>query len=189
MSETFTDPQTIIDFWREAGPDRWFFADADFDSLIRQRFLDIYERAALGELDSWTEEPNGALALVLLLDQFPRNMFRGHRRMYQTDAKALHLAREALARGDHLAVGDDVNQFLVLPLMHAEDLAMQDACVALMEEVDPDNLSFAHEHRETVRRFGRFPHRNVILGRPSSEEELEFLKATQGTDTAHSTKS
>jgi uncharacterized protein (DUF924 family) len=189
MSDTFTDPQTIIDFWREAGPDRWFTADPDFDALVRNRFLDLYERAALGELDSWTEEPNGALALVILLDQFPRNMFRGHARMYATDAKALQLAQEALARGDHWRVGDDINQFFVMPLMHAEDLAEQDACVVLMEEVDPANLSFAHEHRDTIRRFGRFPHRNVILGRPPRDDESLFLADGDPAKEAHSTNS
>lgn len=189
MSDTFTDPQTIIDFWREAGPDRWFTADPEFDSRIRQRFLDLYERAALGELDSWTEEPNGALALVMLLDQFPRNMFRGHARMYATDPKALQLAQEALARGDHWRVGDDINQFFVMPLMHAEDLAEQDACVALMTEVDPQSLSFALEHRETIQRFGRFPHRNAILGRPSREDEVRFLADGAAAEEVHSTNS
>jgi uncharacterized protein (DUF924 family) len=189
MSDTFTDPQTIIDFWREAGRDRWFTPDPDFDSLVRQRFLDLYERAALGELDAWTEEPNGALALVILLDQFPRNMFRGLARMYATDAKALQLAHEALARGDHWRVGDDINQFFVMPLMHAEDLAEQEACVALMAEVDPENLSFALEHRDTVSRFGRFPHRNRILGRTTRDDEAAFLADQGEPAAAHSTNS
>ena len=189
MSDTYTDPQTIIDFWREAGPDRWFTANPAFDRLIRRRFLDIYERAALGELDVWTEEPTGTLALVILLDQFPRNMFRGHSRMYATDAKALRIARKALSRGDHLTVGDDINQFLAMPLMHAEDNEAQEACVAWMVDIDPDNLSFAHEHRDTIQRFGRFPHRNEILGRDSTEAERKFLAAGPDSDAVNSTKS
>ena len=169
------DPQTIVDFWRDAGPDHWFEKDADFDAEIVQRFHDIYERAALGELDGWAEDPTGALALVILLDQFPRNMFRGDPRMYATDAKARTIAKEALARGDHLTVGDDVNQFFPMALMHSEDLGDQEACVAWMEEIGPDNVSFAVEHRDIVERFGRFPHRNAILDRPSTAEETAYL--------------
>lgn len=108
MSETILDPQVIVDFWREAGPEKWFEKDEAFDETIRQRFGDLYERAALGDLDSWADEPNGALALILLLDQFPRNMFRGSPRMYATDAKAAEIARASLDAGDAEHLPDDV---------------------------------------------------------------------------------
>ncbi|WP_102960878.1 DUF924 family protein [Mangrovicella endophytica] len=175
MSRYSLDPQVIVDFWRELGADRWFVKDPELDETIRQRFGDVYEQAAQGLLDHWQETPTGALALVILLDQFPRNMFRGTPQAFATDAKALAIAHMALERGDQHAVGEDVNQFLALPLMHSEQLSDQEACVEWMGQIGEANLPFAEEHRDIIRRFGRFPHRNVILGRPSSETELTFL--------------
>ncbi|MBB3999356.1 DUF924 family protein [Aureimonas pseudogalii] len=177
MSDYSTDPQTIVDFWRDLGPEGWFVKDEALDDTIRQRFGDLHERAALGEFDAWAQDPNGSLALVLLLDQFPRNMFRGETRAFATDAAALSIAKAALARGDHYHVGEDVNQFFAMPLMHSEDLEDQEACVRWMEEIGEENVSFAVEHRDIVQRFGRFPHRNAILGRTSSAEETAFLDA------------
>lgn len=176
MSDYSIDPQTIVDFWRDLGPERWFARDDELDATIAQRFGDVYERAAAGELDGWAEEPNGALALVLILDQFPRNMFRGTPRAFETDAKALQLAKAALARGDHYHVGEDVNQFFALPLMHSENLEDQEACVRWMGEIGEENVPYAEEHRDIVARFGRFPHRNTILGRATTSEEQAFLK-------------
>ncbi|WP_062017731.1 DUF924 family protein [Aureimonas sp. AU4] len=182
MSDTFIDsdysidPQSVVDFWREIGPEGWFRKDPELDRTITSRFGDLYERAARGHLDSWADEPNGALALVILLDQFPRNMFRGTPRAFETDEKALKLARAALARGDHYHVGEDVNQFLAMPLMHSEKLADQEDCVRWMGEIGEENVPFAIEHRDIVQRFGRFPHRNAVLGRESSSEELRFLE-------------
>ena len=175
MSDYSIDPQTIVDFWRDLGPERWFTRYDELDATIAQRFGDVYERAALGELDHWAEEPNGALALVLLLDQFPRNMFRGTPRAFATDDKALALAKAALARGDHYHVGEDINQFLAMPLMHSEDLGDQEACVRWMQEIGEENVPFAEEHRDIVARFGRFPHRNPILGRTTTPEEQAYL--------------
>ncbi|WP_062227157.1 DUF924 family protein [Aureimonas frigidaquae] len=176
MSETILDPQEIVDFWRDAGPQKWFEKDGAFDETIRQRFGDVYERAALGDLDVWAEEPIGALALVLLFDQFPRNMFRDTPRMYATDARARDIALAALERGDAEHLPEDVNQFLVLPLMHSEALADQDACVAWMERIGTqENQDFARHHREIVASFGRFPHRNAILDRESTAEERRFI--------------
>ena len=177
MSDYSIDPQTIVDFWRDLGPERWFARDDELDATIAQRFGDVYERAATGELDGWAEEPNGALALVLILDQFPRNMFRGTPRAFETDAKALQLAKAALARGDHYHVGEDVNQFFALPLMHSEVLADQEDCVRWMQEIGPENVPYAEEHRDIIARFGRFPHRNAILGRETTAEEQAFLAA------------
>ncbi|MBC8129842.1 MAG: DUF924 domain-containing protein [Rhizobiaceae bacterium] len=175
MSNYAIDPQTIVDFWREAGTERWFEKDEAFDEEVKRRFEDIYERAAGGELDEWIEEPTGALALVILLDQFPRNMFRGDAKTFSTDARALAIARIALERGDAHTVGEDINQFLAMPLMHSENLADQVACVEWMGEIGPENVSFAEEHRDIVRRFGRFPHRNAVLGRETTAEERAFL--------------
>lgn len=176
MSSASIDPQTIVEFWREAGPDRWFGKDAEFDDTIRRRFGDVYEQAVRGELDAWRDDPTGALALVILLDQFPRNMFRNTLRAFATDEQALEIARQALARGDHHIVGEDVNQFLAMPMMHSEVLTDQEACVGWMSEIgDENNLAFAKEHRDIIARFGRFPHRNEILGRESHEAERRFL--------------
>ena len=170
------DPQTIVDFWREAGPAKWFAKDDDFDKEISARFGDIHERAARGELEAWRGDPTGALALVILLDQFPRNMFRGSPRAYATDEQALAIAREALARGDAHTIADDLNQFLAVPLMHAENLGAQEECVEWMGEIgDEDNLAYARDHRDIIARFGRFPHRNSILGRETRQEEKAFL--------------
>ena len=176
MSLYSIDPQTIVDFWREAGPERWFEKDEAFDAEIGARFGDIYEQAARGELEAWREYPTGALALVILLDQFPRNMFRDSPRAFATDEKALAIAREALARGDADTVGDDLNQFLAVPLMHAEDLEAQEECVRWMGEIgDEKNLAYAEDHRDIIARFGRYPHRNPVLGRTTTPEEQAFL--------------
>ncbi|RIX98422.1 DUF924 domain-containing protein [Aureimonas flava] len=175
MSEYSIDPQTIVDFWRDLGPERWFVKDRELDETIVHRFGDVYERAAQGEFDAWADEPNGALALVILLDQFPRNMFRGSPQAYATDAKALAIARAALARGDQWHVGEDVNQFFAMPLMHSETLDDQDECVRWMNEIGEENVPHAVEHRDIVARFGRFPHRNAVLGRDTTADERAFL--------------
>jgi uncharacterized protein (DUF924 family) len=178
MSDYTIDPQVIVDFWRDAGPERWFAKDEDFDATIRQRFGDVYEQAAAGERDAWIDEPTGALALVILLDQFPRNLFRNSPQAFATDAKALDIARTALKRRDDQVVGEDLNAFLAMPLMHSENLADQEACVAWMDEIGGEgNRKAAVEHRDIIARFGRFPHRNATLGREPTAEELEFLAA------------
>ncbi|MAU98184.1 MAG: hypothetical protein CMP81_20270 [Fulvimarina sp.] len=179
MSHSYRpDPQTIVDFWREAGPEKWFGKDDAFDETIRQRFGDLHEMAARGELDDWAEDANGALALIILLDQFPRNMFRGTPLAFATDDKAIEIARLALARGDHDTVAEDVNQFLAMPLMHSEEHADQEECVTWMRRLgDEENVAFAEEHRDIIARFGRFPHRNPILGREATQEEQAYLDA------------
>ena len=178
MNDFTTDPQTIVDFWREAGEAAWFRKDEAFDEAVRRRFGDIYERAAAGVLDGWCEEPNGALALVILLDQFPRNMFRGTPQAFATDEKAKAIGVRALARGDHENVEEDLNAFLAMPLMHSEDLADQDAGVDWMERIGNEaNRKSAREHRAIVSRFGRFPHRNAVLDRSTTADEQAFLDA------------
>ncbi|MEF2072195.1 DUF924 family protein [Consotaella aegiceratis] len=174
--DSSVDPAAVIGFWREAGPDRWFKKDEAFDRAIRERFSATYGRAAKGRLDDWAGSADGALALVILLDQFPRNMFRGDARSFATDPKALAIAKQALARGDASTVAPDLAPFLAMPLMHSEDLADQQACVDWMRRIGPNNVRYAEEHRDIIARFGRFPHRNPMLGRQTSEDERRFLE-------------
>jgi uncharacterized protein (DUF924 family) len=170
-----TSPQAVLAFWREAGPSRWFRKDPAFDNDFRDRFLTAHECAARGEFDAWAAMPDGALALCILLDQFPRNAFRGTPRMFATDRKALDIARTAIDSGFDDAVDDDLRQFFYLPLMHSESLDDQALCVDLSKSLATDNHRFAVMHRDIIRRFGRFPHRNEILGRISTPEEVKFL--------------
>jgi uncharacterized protein (DUF924 family) len=166
----------VVEFWRAAGPKAWFAKDEEFDRRFRERFAALHEQAARCELDSWMESAIGALALILLLDQYPRNSFRGSPRMYATDALGVHHAAHAVERGHDRAVDEMLQFFFYLPFGHAESLLEQERCVALNQRFGPEVLEHAVDHCEIVRRFGRFPHRNAILGRPSSEAELEFLK-------------
>jgi uncharacterized protein (DUF924 family) len=166
----------IVDFWRAAGPDKWFAADPRFDEACRRRFLATYEAAARGDLPEWELSPNGALALLLLLDQLPRNMFRGTRRAYATDPAALLAAERAIDRHFDRAVEPALRRFFFLPFTHAEELAAQERGVALNEAWgEADAVQWARHHRDIIARFGRFPHRNASLGRESTPAEQEFL--------------
>jgi uncharacterized protein (DUF924 family) len=169
-------PDEIVDFWLEAGPDKWFNKDADFDREIEDRFAAVHEAAARGALEKWQENATGAMALVILLDQFPRNMYRDTPRAFATDAKALAVAKRAIARGFDQGFELQQRRFLYMPFMHAEDAAMQQRCIDLCEAAGDENgLKHARIHAEIVNRFGRFPHRNRILGRETSPEEQRFL--------------
>jgi len=165
----------VVDFWREAGRGLWFAKDTEFDRRFRERFLDLHEAGAHGELAYWLEAADGALALVLLLDQFPRNAFRGTPRMYATDPLARVAADTAIAAGHDLAVPEELQLFFYLPLGHSEDLADQERSVALARRLGQPSLSHAEGHRDIVRRFSRFPHRNANLGRTTTPEEQQFL--------------
>ena len=166
----------IVSFWGEAGPDKWFEQDEGFDQAIRFRFLPTYEAAANGELAAWEESVEGALALILLLDQFPRNMFRGNARAFATDALARAVADRALARGFDQATEPAMRPFFYLPFMHSEALIDQDRCVPLYEALgDGEQLRYAREHRDVIQRFGRFPHRNRALDRETTPAEQAFL--------------
>ena len=165
----------VVDFWREAGAGRWFAKDSAFDRRFRDRFLSWHEAAARGELSHWRASATGALALVLLLDQFPRNAFRGTPRMYATDAMVREAAAAAIDAGHDRVAETELQIFFYLPFAHSEDLADQDRSVALVRRLGQPNLSHAESHRNIVRRFGRFPHRNPILGRPTTREEQWFL--------------
>jgi uncharacterized protein (DUF924 family) len=168
-------PSDVLAFWREAGPDRWFTKDDAFDASVRDKFLATYEAAAAGELGAWEATPEGALALVIVLDQFPRNLFRGDARCFATDPLARAAASRALKRGYDQDVAAAERGFLFLPFMHSEDIGDQERCVALYREAGDENLSHAEQHRDIIRRFGRFPHRNALLGRTTTPEEQAFL--------------
>ena len=166
----------VLDFWVAAGPERWFAKDEAFDEACRRRFLLTHEAAARGDLNEWELTPRGALALCLLLDQFPRNMFRGARRVYRTDAAAVMVADRAIERGHDKRVEPALRRFFHLPFMHSEELAEQERSVALNEALgEEDSIKWARHHRDIIARFGRFPHRNAILGRESTPEEKAFL--------------
>jgi uncharacterized protein (DUF924 family) len=171
-------PQDVLAFWRAAGPDKWFENDPAFDSEIAVKFSAVWHVAAAGALAKWEETPDGALALTIVLDQFPRNMFRGHARTYAADALARAVAGRALAHGFDARVPHDDRQFFYLPFMHSEDLADQERCVDLARRYGDDEfLKYAEQHADIIRRFGRFPHRNAVLGRATTPQEQAFLDA------------
>jgi uncharacterized protein (DUF924 family) len=166
----------IVSFWRAAGPDRWFNKNANFDEEIRQRFLETYEAAAAGQLTDWEQSAQGALALLILLDQFPRNMFRGEARAFATDPLARAVAAGAIVRGFDSQVPTEMRGFFYLPFQHSEDLADQERGIAFYKAIgDLENLKWAELHADIIRRFGRFPHRNSVLGRTTTPEEQAFL--------------
>jgi uncharacterized protein (DUF924 family) len=169
-------PAEILAFWREAGRDRWYEKDDAFDTEVRRRYLDLWRKAAAGELASWEASDDGTLALTIVLDQFPRNMFRGDAKTYSSDASARDVARRALGRGVDTRVDPSLLEFLYLPFMHSEELSDQLRCVELFRKTgDAENLGYAERHADIVRRFGRFPHRNRVLGRTSRPDETAYL--------------
>jgi uncharacterized protein (DUF924 family) len=169
-------PQDVLAFWREAGPDNWFNKNDAFDAAIRSRFLPAYEAAAAGQLGAWEDTADGALALILVLDQFPRNMFRGDKRAFAADALAREVAHRAIGRGFDAMFPPAERSFFYLPFEHSEDLADQERCISLFKAMgDADLLKWAELHADIIRRFGRFPHRNAVLGRPTTAEEKSFL--------------
>ncbi len=171
-------PAEILLFWREAGRQRWFKKDDDFDHTITSQFLPTHEAASRGELAGWESEAESALALLILLDQFPRNMFRGSARAFATDPPARALAGRALAHGFDRMTEHELRQFFYLPFMHSELLVDQDRSLQLYESYDDTNaLQYANTHRDIILKFGRFPHRNDVLGRSSTPAEEEFLKS------------
>lgn len=167
----------IVNFWRAAGPARWFAKDDGFDARVRSELLDLHFAAARRELDAWLESAPGALALLLLLDQVPRNALRGTAHMFATDPLARTFARRTVAAGLDREVAIDLRLFVYLPFEHSEDLADQDIAVELIRPLGPDYERYAVEHRDVIRRFGRFPHRNALLGRETTVEEQAFLDA------------
>jgi len=191
---TAIGPQQVLDFWfgapdsAEFGTQRkaWFVKDAEFDRRIVERFGPTIERALRGELDAWAQTPSGALARILLLDQFTRNAFRGDRRAFAGDAQALAAAIALVGSRQDESLPSVLRAFAYLPFEHAEGLAMQDEAIRLFTRLVATSpelasmLDYAHRHRLVIERFGRFPHRNTILGRRSTAEELAHI-ATPGT--------
>jgi uncharacterized protein (DUF924 family) len=166
----------VLTFWREAGPDHWYDRDEVFDAAIRTRFLSTYEAAAAGELSHWETTADGALALVIVLDQFPRNMFRNDPRAYATDPLARAVADRAIARGLDQQADTGERSFFYLPFEHSEQIADQARCIALHRALgDADSLKWAELHADIIARFGRFPHRNAVLGRATTPDEQAFL--------------
>ena len=174
--------QELVTFWfEESGPELWFASNEKFDQTIRRRFLAHYEAAARGKYDHWRSNGTGCIALCLLLDQFPRNLFRNDARAFATDKQALGIARLAVEKGLDMEEGvtREMRKFLYLPFEHSEDLEDQRLCLKLMaERLEPDgeDVKWARKHLVIIERFGRFPHRNEALGRQSTPEEREFLK-------------
>jgi uncharacterized protein (DUF924 family) len=168
----------VLAFWLAAGHERWFAHDEAFDTAIRDRFAATYKDAAAGLLSAWENSPEGALALVIVLDQFPRNMFRGTARSFTADPPARAVAERAIARGFDQRVAMPGRVFFYLPFEHSEALADQERSVALIAATgDADSLKWAELHADIIRRFGRFPHRNALLGRASTPQEQAFLDA------------
>jgi uncharacterized protein (DUF924 family) len=185
-----TTSQEILDYWFGVPPSSqdalWWRGGKKVDDEMRARFGDTIERAAKGDLDGWAETARGRLALVLLCDQFPRNVYRGTARAFATDAKAQALTKDALADGIDRGLSPHERMFLYMPLMHAEDRAMQrtsvDAFERLVREAPEElraslesNAKYARQHASIVERFGRYPHRNALLGRPATDEETAYL--------------
>ncbi|CCV14137.1 DUF924 family protein [Mesorhizobium sp. STM 4661] len=166
---------SVTQFWRDAGEDAWFEKNDAFDADFRNRFLDLHYAAARRECDDWANHAEGSLALMILLDQFPRNCFRGTGHMYATDELARHFAGKAIAAGHDLLLEENLRVFLYLPYEHSELLADQLRSVDLTAAKAPDYLKYAVEHRDIIQRFGRFPHRNKMLGRETTPEEQAFL--------------
>ena len=180
-SVTTVASSEVLDFWFSQNRKAWFEKNPAFDEQIRSRFLTPFEQALKGKLDPWRRERAGCLALVILLDQFPRNMFRGSAKAFAGDQLARDAARIIVDNGWDKAMTPDERMFAYLPFEHSESLADQERCLALMKEIatSPDTADlpkWAEAHLVIIRRFGRFPHRNAALGRASTPEETEFLK-------------
>ncbi|MEM9732077.1 MAG: DUF924 family protein [Pseudomonadota bacterium] len=173
-----TTPEEIIAFWREAGHEKWWSKDDDFDAAIDQRFGKTHEVASDGALDHWAQESLSMLALILLLDQFTRNLNRNSAKAFAQDARGLAFAKQAVAKGQDQEMPEDLRVFCYLPFMHSEDLEDQETCLALMKaHGGQESIDAAQEHLDIIAKFGRFPHRNPVLGRTMTQEEQAFLDA------------
>ena len=161
MIQPLASPADVLSFWRHAGYDSWYGKDDAFDQTIRTRFQGTWEAARAGKLASWQATDDGALALVIVLDQFPRNMFRGDPRMFSTDRMALEIAKAAIAQGRDKRADSVMRGFFYLPFEHSESMDDQERCIELYREAaDADGLKWANAHADIIRKFGRFPHRN-----------------------------
>ena len=173
---------SVLDFWFMPDMENyWFGSYPQFDKTIVERFAGLHEKAARGDLDHWHKEADSALALVILLDQFSRNIHRGTPKAFASDARALALAKYALERGFDQELPERERQFFYLPLMHSERMDDQHRCVELYDRLELETaIKAAHEHYNIIARFGRFPHRNSVLGRQTTVEEAEFMRIFPG---------
>ncbi len=173
--------QTILDFW--FSPEvrsLWFNSTPEFDAKIKESYEKLFDNAINGELAHWEESAEGVLALIIVLDQLPLNMFRNLPQSFSGEALAVEVAKKAIEKGLDQKLNNEMKAFLYLPFMHSEQLSDQDLSVSLFEKAGLDNnLKWAGHHREIVRRFGRFPHRNPILGRESTREEIDYLESDE----------
>ncbi len=172
------ESEIVLEFWQSAGPAAWWKKDDKFDAQITSRFAELYEQAANRKIDDWRKEANSCLALIIVLDQFPRNMFRNNAKTFAQDGYALKLAEHGVKNGFDNKVAEDIKSFFYLPYMHSEDLGDQEKCIELIRLANIKGaMKNAIEHRDIIARFGRFPHRNPILSRETSAEEQKFLDA------------
>ena len=176
-----TAPADVVGFWRDAGMDKWFRGGDAFDAECRERFLDAHHAAARRQFEHWMDDAEGALALLVLLDQIPRNVFRGSGHAFASDGLARRYASRALEAGFDASSEPGLRMFFYLPFEHSEDMGDQDRAVALFAALGNDNLlGYANAHRDAIARFGRFPHRNAALGRTNSPDEQAWLDAGGG---------
>lgn len=170
-------PEEIIDYWfSDRIKSQWFSSTPELDREILEKYETLWEKAAKGELDEWDKSPTGSLALVIVLDQLPLNMFRNQAKSFSTEKKALEISRNAIKNKLDQKIERDKLSFLYMPFMHSEDIDNQDMSVKLYREKSlVNNIKFAEHHRDIIRKYGRFPHRNKLLTRESTEEELAYL--------------
>lgn len=169
----------VLDFWyAPETAKKWFNSTPEFDLEIKQRFESLWELAAANQLNEWQHTPQGSLALCIVMDQFPLNMFRGDAKSYQTEAQSIEVAKVAIAMGYDEEIEVEKVSFLYMPLMHSESLADQELCVSCFDKrALQNNLRFAKHHRDLIIEFGRFPHRNALLNRKSTPEEISYLNS------------
>lgn len=171
-------PDDVLDFWEnDLGPDKWYKKESVIDQIIQARFLSLWEQAREGDLGDWHQTAKGNLALIIVLDQFPRNMFRDSPKAFSTDGQALSVAQSMIEKKHDWEIPGLTRQFCYMPFMHSENLIDQDFCVKMMAErmTSGNNLHHARKHWEVIEMFGRFPHRNAILDRQSTPVEEKFL--------------
>jgi len=175
VTTTQNTPQAVIEFWQQAGPKHWFAKDQAFDATFRETFLTLHFQAARRELEHWVSDAPGALALLIVLDQYPRNAFRDTAHMFATDPLALRYARQMVDAGLDQLIDPALRQFCYLPFEHSEDRADQQRSLTLNKALGPEAFKWAKEHADIIERFGRFPHRNEALARTTTEAERAFL--------------
>jgi len=170
-------PQSLLTFWfSEEMRAHWFNSTPEIDATIRKQYEDLWNKAQLGKLNQWKNSPDGALALIILLDQFPLNMYRGQAKAFATEALSIEIAKHAIDQKFDQQIPQSQLMFMYMPLMHSENINDQELSVKLFTKADLEaNIRFAEHHKNLVEKFGRFPHRNAILGRTSTAEELTYL--------------